>query len=139
MVGIGAPSIRPKALRLPPSSRMVTFSLTPSCLALATAASTIFCASSKEILCFFTTLGIGFFPPFGTYCVLIIPHFAQSGRPLMRFRRRSFLRPPGWKRQSCTKHLPTPQRRSRERSPPVFPDACRELSRPAPICFHLYC
>src|SRR6266404_5813962 len=123
MVGIGAPSIRPKALRLPPSSRMVTFSLTPSSLALATAAFTIFCASSKEILCFFTTLGIGFFPPFGTYCVLIIPRFAQSRRPLMRFSRRSFLRPPGWKRQSCTKHLPKQQRRSRERSPPVLPDA----------------
>src|SRR6266849_3498337 len=73
MVGTGAPSIRLKALRLPPSSRMVTFSLTPSSLALATAAFTIFCASSKEILCFFTTLGIGFFPPFGTYCVLIAP------------------------------------------------------------------
>jgi len=25
----------------------------------------------------------------------------------MRFSRRSFLRPPGWKRQSCTKHLPS--------------------------------
>jgi hypothetical protein len=32
MVGIGAPSIRPKALRLPPSSRIATFSLTPSSL-----------------------------------------------------------------------------------------------------------
>src|ERR1700726_2778760 len=46
VVGIGAPSIRPKALRLPPSSRISTFSLTPSSLAFATAASTIFCASS---------------------------------------------------------------------------------------------
>src|SRR5229473_1955492 len=71
MVGIGAPSIRPKALRLPPSSRMVTFSLTPSSLALATAASTIFCASSKEILCFFTTLAIGLLPPLDMHCVLI--------------------------------------------------------------------
>src|SRR2546429_3205221 len=33
MVGIGAPSIRLNALRLPPSSRIVTFSLTPSSLA----------------------------------------------------------------------------------------------------------
>src|SRR6266404_387160 len=123
MVGIGAPSIRLKALRLPPSSRIATFSLTPSSLALATAAFTIFCASSKEILCFFTTLAIGFFPPFGTYCVLIIPHLAQSSWPLMSFSRRSFLRPPGWKRQSCTKHLPRQQRRSRERSPPVLPNA----------------
>src|SRR3982074_1101464 len=46
VVGIGAPSIRPKALRLPPSSRIATFSLTPISLAFATAASTIFCASS---------------------------------------------------------------------------------------------
>src|ERR1700687_4402796 len=46
VVGIGAPSIRPNALRLPPSSRIATFSLTPSSLAFATAASTIFCASS---------------------------------------------------------------------------------------------
>src|SRR5216684_8390757 len=138
MVGIGAPSIRLKAFRLPPSSRIATFSVTPISLAFATAAFTIFCASSKEILCFFIMLAIGFFPPFGTYCVLIIPHFAQSRRPLMRFSRRSFLRPPGWKRQSCTKHLPKQQRRSRERSPPVLPDALRVLSRPAPICFHLY-
>src|SRR6266851_5601938 len=46
MVGIGAPSIRLNALRLPPSSRIATFSLTPSSLAFATALSTIFCASS---------------------------------------------------------------------------------------------
>src|SRR5713226_604036 len=123
MVGIEAPSIRLNALRLPPSSRIATFSLTPISLAFATALSTIFCASSEEILCFFTTLAIGFFPPFGTYCLLIIPRLAQSRRPLMRFSRRSFLRPPGWKRQSCTKHLPRQQRRSRERSPPVLPDA----------------
>src|SRR5258708_2423189 len=71
MVGIGAPSMRLKALRLPPSSRMVTFSLTSSSRALATAAFTIFCASSKEILCFFTTLVIGHLPPFDLYCVLI--------------------------------------------------------------------
>src|ERR1700738_864159 len=55
MVGIGVPSIRLKALRLPPSSRIATFSLTPISLAFATAASTIFCASSLEMLCFFTT------------------------------------------------------------------------------------
>src|ERR1700730_7934990 len=34
---IGAPSIRLKALRLPPSSRIATFSVTPSSLAFATA------------------------------------------------------------------------------------------------------
>src|ERR1700736_6701467 len=62
VVGIGAPSILPKALRFPPSSRIATFSLTPSSLALATAASTIFCASSKEMLYFFTTLAIGLTP-----------------------------------------------------------------------------
>src|SRR5258706_7451711 len=58
MVGIEAPSIRPKALRLPPSSRIATFSVTPSSLAFATAAFTIFCASSEEMLCFFTTSAI---------------------------------------------------------------------------------
>src|SRR5882757_11148823 len=58
MVGIGAPSIRLKALRLPPSSRIVTFSATPSSVAFATAALIIFCASSKEMLCFFTTLAM---------------------------------------------------------------------------------
>src|SRR6476660_7965803 len=62
MVGIEAPSIRLKALRLPPSSRIATFSLTPSSLAFATAASTIFCASSEEMLYFFTTLAIGLTP-----------------------------------------------------------------------------
>src|ERR1700730_12873154 len=62
MVGIEAPSIRLKALRLPPSSRIATFSLTPSSLAFATAASTIFCASSEEMLCFFTTSAIGLTP-----------------------------------------------------------------------------
>src|SRR5258708_28143956 len=71
MVGIGAPSIRLKAFRLPPSTRIATLSVTPISLAFATAAFTIFCASSEEILCFFTTLAIGFFPPFGTYCLLI--------------------------------------------------------------------
>src|ERR1700675_3192975 len=62
MVGIEAPSIRLKALRLPPSSRIATFSLTPSSPAFATAASTIFCASSEEMLYFFTTLAIGLTP-----------------------------------------------------------------------------
>src|SRR3984893_16205015 len=62
MVGIEAPSILLKALRLPPSSRIATFSLTPSSLAFATAASTIFCASSEEMLYFFTTLAIGLTP-----------------------------------------------------------------------------
>src|SRR5258706_3876050 len=75
MVGIGAPSIRLKAFRLPPSSRIATFSVTPISLAFATAAFTIFCASSEEILCFFTTLAIGFFPPFGTYCLFDHPAF----------------------------------------------------------------
>src|SRR6202011_1803826 len=56
MQRIGAPSIRLNALRLQPSSRIATFSLTPSSLAFATASSTIFCASSEEMLCFFTTL-----------------------------------------------------------------------------------
>ena len=57
------PSIRLKALRLPPSSRIATFSVTPSSLAFATAASTIFCASSEEMLCFVTTSAIGDLPP----------------------------------------------------------------------------
>src|SRR5260370_8786364 len=73
MERIGAPSIRVKALRLPPSSRIATFSETPIFLAFATASSTIFCASSEEMLCFFTTLAIGHLPPLGMYCVLIIP------------------------------------------------------------------
>src|SRR6266850_7178126 len=63
MERIGAPSIRLKALRLPPSSRIATFSLTPIFLAFATASSTILCASSEEMLCFFTTLAIGLPPP----------------------------------------------------------------------------
>src|SRR6202521_5020787 len=62
MVGIEAPSIRLKALRLPPSSRIATFSVTHSSLAFATAAFTIFCASSEEMLCFFTTSAIGHRP-----------------------------------------------------------------------------
>src|SRR5712675_2823130 len=72
MVGIGAPSIRLKALRFPPSSRIATFSLTPISLAFATAASTIFCASSEETLCFFTTFAIGLPPLLDFYCVWII-------------------------------------------------------------------
>src|ERR1700719_3941827 len=59
MQRIGAPSIRPKALRLPPSSRIATFSTTPIFLAFAISSSTIFCASSDEMLCFFTTFAIG--------------------------------------------------------------------------------
>src|SRR5205807_9017367 len=62
MQRIGAPSIRLKALRLPPSSSIATFSVTPSSLAFATASSTIFRASSEEMLCFFTTLAIGLTP-----------------------------------------------------------------------------
>src|ERR1700693_20779 len=69
---IGAPSIRLKALRLPPSSRIATFSLTLSSLAFATASSTIFCASSEEMLYFFITLAIGYLPPLGIYSVLIV-------------------------------------------------------------------
>src|ERR1700720_3519044 len=68
MVGIGAPSIRLKAFRLPPSSRIATFSVTPSSLAFATAAFTIFCASSEEMLCFFTTSAIGHRPLFDSIC-----------------------------------------------------------------------
>src|SRR5882762_7107915 len=79
MVGIEAPSIRLKALRLPPSSRIATFSLTPSSLAFATAASTIFCARSEEMLCFLITLVIGHLPPFDIYCVLIIPSLRGRG------------------------------------------------------------
>src|SRR2546425_11934032 len=75
MVGIEAPSIRLKALRLPPSSRIATFSLTPSSVALATAAFTIFSASSEEMLCFFTTLAIGHLPPLDMYSVLILLYF----------------------------------------------------------------
>src|SRR5712672_2021253 len=70
MVGIEAPSIRLKALRLPPSSRIATFSATPSSLAFATAAFTIFCASSEEMLYLFTTLAIGF-APLDMCCALI--------------------------------------------------------------------
>src|SRR6266850_4927129 len=73
MQRIAAPSIRLNALRLPPSSRIATFSLTPISLAFATAASTIFCASSEEMLCFFTTSAIRHLPPFDVYCVLVIP------------------------------------------------------------------
>src|SRR6202163_558384 len=69
MLRSGAPSIRLKALRLPPSSRIATFSETPIFLAVATAASTIFCASSEEILCFLITLAIGLLPPLDIYCV----------------------------------------------------------------------
>src|SRR3984893_2278125 len=70
MERIGAPSIRLKALRLPPSSRIATFSVTLISLAFATAASTIFCASSEEMLCFFPTLAIGLLPPLEMYCAL---------------------------------------------------------------------
>src|ERR1700681_1032231 len=70
MERIGAPSIRLKALRLPPSSRIATFSVTPISLAFATAASTIFCASSEEILFFFPPLAIGLLPPLEMYCAL---------------------------------------------------------------------
>src|SRR5882762_11629300 len=72
MQRIGAPSIRLKALRFPPSSRIATFSLTPISLAFATAAFTIFCASSEEILCFFTKSAIGYLPPLDRCCGLII-------------------------------------------------------------------
>src|SRR5258705_2201205 len=41
---------------------MATFSVTPSSLAFVTAAFTIFCASSEEMLCFFTTSAIGHRP-----------------------------------------------------------------------------
>src|SRR4051812_12099458 len=71
MERIGAPSIRLKALRLPPSSRIATFSRMPSSLAFATAASTIFCASSEAMLCFFTTLAIGHLPPLDADYALI--------------------------------------------------------------------
>src|SRR5690349_18526862 len=76
MVGIEAPSIRLKALRLPPSSRIATFSVTPSSLAFATDAFTIFCASSEEMLCFFTTLAIGHLPLFGSICLRAFIHSA---------------------------------------------------------------
>ena len=56
--------MRLKALRLPPSSRIATFSDTPMFSGFATAASTIFCASSEEMLCFLTTLAIGPLLPF---------------------------------------------------------------------------
>src|SRR5216684_101564 len=90
IVGIDAPSIRLKALRLPPSSRTVTFSLTPSSVALATAAFTIFCASSEEILCFFTTLIIGHLPPLDMYSVLILLYLCNLRLNDWNLLRRSF-------------------------------------------------
>src|SRR3984893_4169589 len=79
MLGIGAPSIRLKALRLPPSSRIATFSVTPSSLAFATASLTIFCASSVEMLCFLITLVIGLVPPLDMYCALIFSNRETCG------------------------------------------------------------
>src|SRR5882762_8502479 len=90
MVGIEAPSIRLKALRLPPSSRIATFSVTPSSVALATAAFTIFCASSEEILCFFTTLAIGHLPPLDMYSVLILLYLCNLRLNDWNLLRRSF-------------------------------------------------
>src|SRR6266481_670522 len=90
MVGTEAPSIRLKALRLPPSSRIATFSLTPSSVALATAAFTIFCASSEEILCFFTTLAIGHLPPLDMYSVLILLYLCNLRLNDWNLLRRSF-------------------------------------------------
>src|SRR6478736_8713479 len=78
MQRIGAPSIRPKALRLPPSSRIATFSLTPSSLAFANASSTIFCASSEEMLCFFTTLAMGLLLPLDILIGVRVDSLAQS-------------------------------------------------------------
>src|SRR5213080_3264838 len=83
MVGIEAPSIRLKALRLPPSSRIATFSQTPSSFAFATAASTIFCASSEDMLCFFTTLAIGHLPSLDAYRALI-QMFQEGDCPVVR-------------------------------------------------------
>src|SRR5206468_2195428 len=83
MQRIGAPSIRLKALRLPPSSRIATFSRTPSSLAFATAASTICCASSEAMLCFFTTLAIGHLPSIDGHCALI-QMFERAERPCRR-------------------------------------------------------
>jgi hypothetical protein len=45
-----------KGLEVTPVIEIATFSRTPISPAFATAASTIFCASSEEMLCFFTTL-----------------------------------------------------------------------------------
>src|SRR2546426_5394859 len=86
MERIGGPSIRLNALSLPPSSRIATFSRTPLSLAFATASSTIFCASSEEMLCFFTTLAIGLPPPLDMYCVLIIPALRaiEAACPVLR-------------------------------------------------------
>src|SRR5260370_815858 len=81
MVGMGAPSIPLKALRLPPSSRIATFSLTPISLAFATAASTIFCASLEERVCFFSRWAIAHLPSLAMYCLLFIPDFAHLRCP----------------------------------------------------------
>ena len=60
MVGIDAPSIRLKALRLPPSSRIATFSATPSSLAFATACiHHSLCELGRVYSCFSITLAIG--------------------------------------------------------------------------------
>src|ERR1700721_3841574 len=80
LVGIEAPSIRLKALRLPPSSRIATFSVTPISLAFATAASTIFCASSEEMLCFFTTLAIGLILPLDVLFDVLCASVGRSSR-----------------------------------------------------------
>src|SRR5258708_32310779 len=71
----GAPSIRLNALRLPPSSRIATFSVTPSSLAFVKAASTILCASSEEMPCFFTTLAMGHLPPCQFLSIVIVHMF----------------------------------------------------------------
>src|SRR5438874_11024087 len=56
-------------------------SLTPSSLAFATAASTIFCASSEEMLSFFTTLAIGHLPHL--ICIACRQSFFTLGAALL--------------------------------------------------------
>src|SRR3989454_8435372 len=84
MVGTGVPSIRLKALRLPPSSRIATFSATPSSLAFATAAFTMFCASSEEMPCFLTTLAIGLPPSVRTVTAVDVEDVTRDERGLVR-------------------------------------------------------
>src|ERR1700738_3945969 len=70
MQRIGAPSIRLKPLRLPPSARIATFSQTPSSLAFATAASTLFCAKRNAV------------PPSTTLCNQFIRHRRRALKAL---------------------------------------------------------
>src|ERR1700676_103408 len=80
MLRIGAPSIRPKALRFPPSSTIATFSVTPSSLAFTTPHPPFSVLAQKKCCVSSPRWPLDLILPLDVHCALVRPN-GRSAAP----------------------------------------------------------